>query len=115
MNRQHPTNHSMQRRMATHNYALPGIYHVTLHVTEGMGQPLGQIEGALEQPEESHDSPRMVLTGFKKGCNRHSWAMTGQDAPTGEPLDTMPPAMPVGSPAVRVSGGSPAGINKETI
>ena len=58
-----------------------------------------------------------VIAGFKKGCNRRFWAMTGQIAPTGEPLDTLPvgapavsPAVgaPAVSPALRVSGGSPA-------
>lgn len=36
-----PIYHNMQRRMVTHNYALPGIYHITLHVAEGMSQPFG--------------------------------------------------------------------------
>lgn len=158
MKKLHPTNHSMQRRMATHNYALPGTYHITLHVAEGMGQPLGQIEGSMEQPDESPNAPHVAMTpvgnmvreelltsitkhysminvdtfvimpehlhvllkvtapiisstgrsthlgqviaGFKKGCNRRYWAMTGQEpsAPSaGEPLNT-----------IQVMGGSPA-------
>ena len=172
MNNYYPTKHNMQRRMDKHNYALPGIYHITLHVAEGMGQPLGQIEGSIQQPDESPNAPHVVMTsvgnmvreellsgiykhypmitidtfvimpdhlhvllqvtaplisstgrsthlgqviaGFKKGCNRRYWAMTGKDASTasaGEPLNT-----PVlgGSPAQsapsapRVSGASPA-------
>ena len=158
----------MQRRMATHNYALPGIYHITLHVAEGMGQPLGQVQGSLEQPDGSPDAPHVALTpignmvqeelltsirkhygmisidtfvimpehihillrvsapiisrngysthlgqviaGFKKGCNRRYWAMTGQDIPPGEPADTrMPGMVPGGSPAGTPSSGSPAG------
>ena len=163
----------MQRRMATHNYALPGIYHITIHVAEGMGQPLGQIQGSLELPDDSQGSPHVAMTpvgqmvreelltsitghyrmitvdtfvimpehlhvllhvtapivssngrsthlgqviaGFKKGCNRRYWSMTGQNIPTGEPSDTSQhsggsPANQVsgGSPANRVSGGSPA-------
>ena len=142
----------MQRRMATHNYALPGTYHITLHVADGMGLPLGQIQGSLEQPDESPYAPHVALTpvgnmvrgelltsitkhypmisidtfvimpehlhvllqvtspiisstgrpthlgqviaGFKKGCNRRYWAMTGQDAAAGaaysagKPLNT---------------------------
>ncbi len=176
----------MQRRMATHNYALPGTYHITLHVAEGMGQPLGQIQGSLEQPDESPNAPHVAMTpvgnmvreelltsitkhycmisvdtfvimpehlhvllqvtapiisstgssthlgqviaGFKKGCNRRYWAMTGQNASAGEPLNTVPststgePLNTVpnaskasgGSPALRVSGGSPAREAKRT-
>ena len=154
----------MQRRMATHNYALPGIYHITIHVAEGMGQPLGQIQGSLELPDDSQGSPHVAMTpvgqmvreelltsitghyrmisvdtfvimpehlhvllhvtapivssngrsthlgqviaGFKKGCNRRYWSMTGQNIPMGEPSDTSQHSG--GSPANRVSGGSPA-------
>ena len=52
----------MQRRMATHNYALPGTYHITLHVADGMGLPLGQIQGSLEQPDESPNAPHVAMT-----------------------------------------------------
>ena len=164
MNEQRPTSHNMQRRMATHNYALPGIYHITIHVAEGMGQPLGQIQGSLELPDDSQGSPHVAMTpvgqmvreelltsitghyrmitvdtfvimpehlhvllhvtapivssngrsthlgqviaGFKKGCNRRYWSMTGQNIPTGEPSDTS--QLSGGSPACQVSGGSPA-------
>ena len=174
MNNFHPTRHSMQRRMATHNYALPGTYHITLHVAEGMGQSLGHVSGSLQQPDGTPDGPHVTLTqtgemvreellnsitkhypminidtfvimpehlhallqvtapivsstgrpthlgqviaGFKKGCNRRYWAMTGQDATAnsaGKPLNTEPSAsqVPGGSQvsgASRVSGGSPA-------
>ena len=171
----------MQRRMVTHNYALPGIYHITLHVAEGLSQSLqslGQVEGSLEQPDNTPGGPHVMLTpigkmvreelvtsitahypmvvidafiimpehlhvlfivkepivssngrpthlgqviaGFKKGCNRRYWAMTGQGIPTGEPLDTLTtpaaapaPAAPATAPvpaapvAFRVSDGSP--------
>ena len=175
MEKLHPTRHNMQRRMATHNYALPGTYHITLHVADGMGLPLGQIQGSLEQPDESPNAPHVAMTpvgnmvreelltsitmhyamirvdtfvimpehlhvllqvtapivssigrpthlgqviaGFKKGCNRRYWAMTGQDAAagaaqavnsSGEPLNT------VSGSASRVSGGSPAREDKRT-
>lgn len=62
MNKFHPTRHSMQRRMKTHNYSLPGIYHITIHVAEGKGQPLGQIQGSLEQPDERPNAPHVALT-----------------------------------------------------
>ena len=180
MEKYHPTRHNMQRRMTTHNYALPGTYHITLHVAGEMGQSLGQIQGSLEQPDESPNAPHVAMTpvgnmvreelltsitkhypminidtfvimpehlhallqvtapivsstgrpthlgqviaGFKKGCNRRYWAMTGQDATAnsaGKPLNTVPIAsqVPGGSrvsggsqvpSASRVSGGSPA-------
>ena len=172
----------MQRRMATHNYALPGTYHITLHVADGMGLPLGQIQGSLEQPDESPNAPHVAMTpvgnmvreelltsitmhyamirvdtfvimpehlhvllqvtapivsstgrpthlgqviaGFKKGCNRRYWAMTGQDAAagaaqavysSGEPLNTVSSSTSqVSGSASRVSGGSPAREDKRT-
>ena len=189
MEKLHPTRHNMQRRMATHNYALPGTYHITLHVADGMGLPLGQIQGSLEQPDESPNAPHVAMTpvgnmvreelltsitmhyamirvdtfvimpehlhvllqvtapivsstgrpthlgqviaGFKKGCNRRYWAMTGQDAAagaaqavnsSGEPLNTVSGstsqvsggASRVSGSASRVSGGSPAREDKRT-
>ena len=182
MEKQHPTRHNMQRRMATHNYALPGTYHITLHVADGMGLPLGQIQGSLEQPDESPNAPHVAMTpvgnmvreelltsitmhyamirvdtfvimpehlhvllqvtapivsstgrpthlgqviaGFKKGCNRRYWAMTGQDAAagaaqavysSGEPLNTVSGSTSlVSGSASRVSGGSPAREDKRT-
>ena len=41
-----PTQHNMMRRSAVHDYSRPGIYHITLRVTEGMGQPLGTVVGS---------------------------------------------------------------------
>ena len=189
MEKLHPTRHNMQRRMATHNYALPGTYHITLHVADGMGLPLGQIQGSLEQPDESPNAPHVAMTpvgnmvreelltsitmhyamirvdtfvimpehlhvllqvtapivsstgrpthlgqviaGFKKGCNRRYWAMTGQDAAagaaqavnsSGEPLNTVSGSTSqvsggaswVSGSASRVSGGSPAREDKRT-
>lgn len=40
-----PTIHRMGRREFTHDYSRPGIYHITIHVAEGMGQPLGEVVG----------------------------------------------------------------------
>jgi hypothetical protein len=56
----------MQRRMVTHNYALSGIYHITLHVAEGMCQPLGQVGGSLEQPDNTPEGPHVILTPIGK-------------------------------------------------
>jgi hypothetical protein len=97
-----PIYHNMQRRMVTHNYALPGIYHITLHVAEGMSQPLGRPTHLGQ-----------VIAGFKKGCNRRYWDMTGEGIPTGEPLDTLnaPAAVPIA--AAPVPGGLAAGNNEQ--
>jgi len=35
----------MQRRSSAHDYRLPGIYHVTIRVAEGLWQPLGAVVG----------------------------------------------------------------------
>ena len=43
-----PTQHNMMRRSAAHDYSRPGIYHITIHVAEGMGQPLGTVVGSAE-------------------------------------------------------------------
>ena len=192
MEKKDPNYHSMQRRMATHNYSLSGIYHIILHVAEGMGQPLGQVEGSLEQPDGTPSSPHVALTpigqmvreellssitahysmisvdtfvimpehihvllqvtapiistngrsthlgqviaGYKKGCNRRFWAITGQDIPAGEPLNTLralstspapsasltpsvpsTPSAPSGSPAPSVPSGSPTISGSSTI
>ena len=72
-----------------------------------------------------------VIAGFKKGCNRRYWAMTGQDAAagaaqavnsSGEPLNTVSgsasrvagSASRVSGSTSRVSGGSPAREGKRT-
>lgn len=39
------TEHSMQRRSSAHDYRLPGAYHVTIRVAEGLWQPLGAVVG----------------------------------------------------------------------
>ena len=161
----------MQRRMVTHNYMLPGIYHITIHVAENMGQPLGYVEGSLQMTDDSQNGPHVALTpvgnmvreellnsitanyrmitvdtfvimpdhlhalidvtapivskngrpthlgqviaGFKKGCNRRYWAMTGQAIPTGEPPSTRMSSgamVSSGSPVSMVSGGSSASM-----
>ena len=162
MEKKDPDYHSMQRRMVTHNYSLPGLYHITLHVAEGMGLPLGHVEGSLEQPDDTLSGPHVTLTpvgkmvreellssitahypmvivdtfvimpehmhvllivkepivssngrsthlgqliaGYKKGCNRRYWAMTGQEMPAGKLLPTL------GFPSdASVPGVSPTG------
>ena len=134
-----PTQHSMSRRAASHDYALPGFYHITLNVEENLGQVLGAVVGNLNAPDGSTDAPHIVLSpigkmvehellhvltvyypmvhvdtyaimpehlhlllevkgklhnregkpvhlgqviaGYKYGCNRHYWEVTGQKDP----------------------------------
>ena len=40
------TQHSMTRRSYVHDYSRPGIYHITMHVAEGLGHPLGIVAGS---------------------------------------------------------------------
>lgn len=45
MDRQ-PIIHSMTRRSNVHDYSRPGFYHITMHVAEGLGRPLGTVVGS---------------------------------------------------------------------
>ena len=52
----------MTRRAAAHDYTQAGIYHITLHVAEEMGQPLGRVVGDGSAPDGSPDAPRIQLS-----------------------------------------------------
>lgn len=52
----------MTRRAAAHDYTRSGIYHITIHVAEGLGQPLGAMAGSPSAPDGSPDAPRVELT-----------------------------------------------------
>ena len=152
----------MTRRSAAHDYSRPGTYHITMHVAESIGQPLGVVKGSLDAPDGSADAPHTALTrvgqmveqelltaihshypmvtiqdyvimpdhlhclmvvsnrivskngkvqtlgqviaGYKKGCNKRYWEMTGNSDGV-----TVAHTVPNGSPANTVSGGLPAG------
>ena len=160
--------HSMSRRAAAHDYSRPGIYHITIHVAEGIGQPFGAVVGSnadsasvsltpvgeavlgelltvitahypmitvdahVVMPEHLHFILNVrdtiiskegrpthlgqVLAGFKTGCNRAFWVITGQEGPASgpaaaatttpaaKPLDTLP-----ATGAKSVAGGSAVG------
>ena len=52
----------MTRRAAAHDYTRPGLYHITLHVADSLGQPLGAVVGSLSAPDGSAEAPRTALT-----------------------------------------------------
>lgn len=153
--------HKKTRRAAAHDYTRPGLYHITMHVAESLGQPLGTVAGSLEAPAGSADAPHTalstvgqmvehelltaihshypmvaiqdyvimpehlhflmvvtdrlvskngtlqtlghVLSGFKKGCNKRYWEMTG-DSSDGQTVAHTEPSVegsvPSGLPAM---------------
>ena len=52
----------MTRRAEAHDYSRPGTYHITLHVAEEMGAPLGQVVGNAAVPDGHPDAPRVALS-----------------------------------------------------
>lgn len=62
MEKRNPIQHRMTRRSAAHDYTRPGLYHITMHVAETLGQPLGAVVGSLDAPDGSADAPRTALT-----------------------------------------------------
>jgi len=62
MEKRNPIQHRMTRRSAAHDYTRPGLYHITMHVAETLGQPFGAVVGSLDAPDGSADAPRTALT-----------------------------------------------------
>lgn len=52
----------MTRRATAHDYSRPGTYHITLHVAEGRGCPLGTVEGDLMAADGTPEAPRVALS-----------------------------------------------------
>lgn len=52
----------MTRRAAAHDYSRPGTYHITLHVAEGRGCPLGTVTGDPMAADGSPEAPRVALS-----------------------------------------------------
>ena len=52
----------MTRRAAAHDYTRPGIYHITMHVADGLGHPLGAVVGSIAAPDGTPDAPHTALT-----------------------------------------------------
>lgn len=57
-----PIQHRMTRRAAAHDYTRSGLYHITMHVAERLGQPLGAVVGSLSVPDGRADAPHTALT-----------------------------------------------------
>ena len=62
MEKRNPTIHRMTRRAAAHDYTRPGVYHITLHVADSLGQPFGAVVGDLSAPDGSAMAPRVALS-----------------------------------------------------
>lgn len=52
----------MTWRAQAHDYTRAGVYHITIHVADGLGQPLGKVVGNLSAPDGTADAPHTVLT-----------------------------------------------------
>ena len=158
--------HSMQRRSPGNNYTHPGIYHITITISDRKAQSLGRVIGDVQYPDGHPNAPRVELTaigkmveyellhsisyhypfievqdyiimpehmhfilnvknsiiskngrmthlgqiiaGFKNGCNRRYWEITGQKEVAAKPLPTTsaptPSASSASSPS-SVAGG----------
>ena len=57
-----PTIHRMDRRSEFKNYALPGIYHITVKATETLRSPFGVVVGNIDKPNGDADAPRVALS-----------------------------------------------------
>ena len=58
MEKRKTTQHRMTRRAAAHDYSAPGLYHITLHVAEALGQPLGHRVPSSFRPASRRRSAR---------------------------------------------------------
>ena len=161
-----PERHSMQHRSPGNNYTHPGIYHITITISDRKAQSLGRVTGDLQYPDGHPDAPKVelsvigkmveyellhsisyhypfievqdyvimpehmhfilnvknsiiskngrmthlgqIIAGFKNGCNRRYWEITGQEEIAAKPLPTTsaptPSAFRASSPS-SVAGG----------
>lgn len=61
-----PEKHSMQRRSPGNNYTHPGIYHITITISDRKSQSLGRVIGDLQYPDGHPDAPKVELTAIGK-------------------------------------------------
>lgn len=52
----------MTWRAQAHDYTRAGVYHITIHVADGLGQSLGKVTGNPEAPDGTADAPHTALT-----------------------------------------------------
>lgn len=60
MNTDNP--HRMTWRASAHDYTRAGVYHITIHVADRLGQPLGKVVGNLSAPDGTPDAPHTALS-----------------------------------------------------
>ena len=161
-----PKRHSMQHRSPGNNYTHPGIYHITITISDRKAQSLGRVIGDVQYPDGHPNAPKVelsvigkmveyellhsisyhypfievqdyiimpehmhfilnvknsiiskngrmthlgqIIAGFKNGCNRRYWEITGQKEVAAKPLPTTsaptPSAFRASSPS-SVAGG----------
>ena len=61
-----PERHSMQHRSPGNNYTHPGIYHITITISDRKAQSLGRVTGDLQYPDGHPNAPRVELTAIGK-------------------------------------------------
>ena len=112
--------HSIPRRSPGNNYTHPGIYHITITISDRKAQSLGRVTGDLQYPDGHPDAPGLyhharthalysqfknsiiskngrmthlgqIIAGFKKGCNHRYWEIIGQGEVAAKPLPTPSP------------------------
>lgn len=52
----------MTWRASAHDYTRAGVYHITIHVADELGQVLGKVVGDLSAPDGSANAPRTALS-----------------------------------------------------
>lgn len=58
----HDYQHHMGRRSFHKDYSHPGLYHITIHVSDGLYQPFGRVEGDVSAPDGSPEAPHVALS-----------------------------------------------------
>ena len=58
--------HSMQRRSPGNNYTHPGIYHITITISDRKAQSLGRVIGDVQYPDGHPNVPKVELSVIGK-------------------------------------------------
>ena len=62
----HTDSHRMGRRSQYKDYRWPGIYHITMTVSDRRQQPLGRIVGDVNKPDGDPNAPHVELSEIGK-------------------------------------------------